>query len=434
MLSLADVEDARLRLAALELHNPLMGTAALAQLLQVRGAAGGGWRQGGCVYAGPHALAGLGWGMVGQTVSQRQCLSGLAPLVSVVRSACCPPDCPDASEPAPPANPPAQRHYTRALLPELYKVVGSASVFGDPVRLFHHLGLGVWSFLASPAAGQCTVSPERAMTRWELCSGRRGSTGLPACVCVRAHDAAPTPAESRTAPPRLAAGLVESARQRGPRQFIRGVASGTQGLFQVHSGALPLPLHTSGAALRCTTLHVRQLPPCPRCCRTVRCPMPHLLLLLLPSPPPPQNVVFALSNAATKGSQAGRKFITVLGLDRLPSAASGGGATGGPDGWGGAETSFRRRQLRDSKCSSGVDQHGIHAAHAAIGVEQNGKAAGEENNENLHFVADAKKKDGDGDIGGTGNGPDEFGDGLQQSIDEGYRTHQKTKRDRDHAG
>ena len=46
-----------------------------------------------------------------------------------------------------------QRHYTRALLPELYKVVGSASVFGDPVRLFHHLGLGVWSFLASPAAG-----------------------------------------------------------------------------------------------------------------------------------------------------------------------------------------------------------------------------------------------------------------------------------------
>ena len=33
------------------------------------------------------------------------------------------------------------------------QVVGSASLFGDPVRLFHHLGLGVWSFLANPAAG-----------------------------------------------------------------------------------------------------------------------------------------------------------------------------------------------------------------------------------------------------------------------------------------
>lgn len=37
MLSLADIEDARLRLAALELRNPLMGASALAQLLQVRG-------------------------------------------------------------------------------------------------------------------------------------------------------------------------------------------------------------------------------------------------------------------------------------------------------------------------------------------------------------------------------------------------------------
>ena len=60
-----------------------------------------------------------------------------------------------SAPPPPPPPPPCclQRHYTRALLPELYKVVGSASVFGDPVRLFHHLGLGVWSFLASPAAG-----------------------------------------------------------------------------------------------------------------------------------------------------------------------------------------------------------------------------------------------------------------------------------------
>lgn len=35
MLSLADIEDARLRLAALEVRNPLLGTSALAQLLQV---------------------------------------------------------------------------------------------------------------------------------------------------------------------------------------------------------------------------------------------------------------------------------------------------------------------------------------------------------------------------------------------------------------
>lgn len=39
ILSLADVEDARLRLAALELRNPLMGAPALAQALQVRPAA-----------------------------------------------------------------------------------------------------------------------------------------------------------------------------------------------------------------------------------------------------------------------------------------------------------------------------------------------------------------------------------------------------------
>jgi hypothetical protein len=58
--------------------------------------------------------------------------------------------------------------------------VGSASLLGDPVRLLHHLGLGVWSLLASPAAG-----------------------------------------------------LVLSARQRGPAQFLAGLASGVQGLFQV---------------------------------------------------------------------------------------------------------------------------------------------------------------------------------------------------------
>lgn len=36
---------------------------------------------------------------------------------------------------------------------------------GDPVRLFHHLGLGVWSFLASPAAGLMDTARGRAPQR-----------------------------------------------------------------------------------------------------------------------------------------------------------------------------------------------------------------------------------------------------------------------------
>ena len=47
--------------------------------------------------------------------------------------------------------------------------------------------------------------------------------------------------------PSLPAGLVESARQRGPRQFFTGLASGTQGLFQVGAGLL-LPALLSAAA------------------------------------------------------------------------------------------------------------------------------------------------------------------------------------------
>lgn len=46
-----------------------------------------------------------------------------------------------------------QRHYVRALLPQVVRVVGAASLLGDPIRLVHHLRLGVWSFLATPAAG-----------------------------------------------------------------------------------------------------------------------------------------------------------------------------------------------------------------------------------------------------------------------------------------
>ncbi|KAK2078489.1 hypothetical protein QBZ16_003329 [Prototheca wickerhamii] len=79
LVSLAELEDVRLRLAGLALRRPLIGEAALAATLQ--------------------------------------------------------------------------RHYVRALLPELVKLVGSAALFGDPIRLVHHLGLGVWAFLATPAVG-----------------------------------------------------------------------------------------------------------------------------------------------------------------------------------------------------------------------------------------------------------------------------------------
>jgi hypothetical protein len=151
LLSLADVEDARLRLAGLRLRNPLMDAAALRQRLQ--------------------------------------------------------------------------RHYLRALVPELYKVVGSASVLGDPVGLVHHLGLGVWALVAGPAAG-----------------------------------------------------LVESARARGPRQFVAGVLRGGQGLAV--------------------------------------------------------NVVFAAANAATKAAGAARKAIVVWGLERCAAPGQGGGLCLGRGGGG----------------------------------------------------------------------------------------------------
>jgi hypothetical protein len=49
----------------------------------------------------------------------------------------------------------------------MLQVVGAANVFGDPVRLVHHLGLGVWSFLAIPAAGE-TRGAKAAPTRFIL--------------------------------------------------------------------------------------------------------------------------------------------------------------------------------------------------------------------------------------------------------------------------
>ena len=74
-------------------------------------------------------------------------------------------------------------------------------------------------------------------------------------------------------------GLVESARQRGPSQFLWGLASGTRGLFQ--------------------------------------------------------NVVFAFSNAASKGSAAARKAITVLGLESYDTS------------WARAASLHRRVHWRD---------------------------------------------------------------------------------------
>lgn len=45
-----------------------------------------------------------------------------------------------------------QRHYVRSLILEIFKIIGAASMFGDPAALLHHLGLGVWAFVSSPAA------------------------------------------------------------------------------------------------------------------------------------------------------------------------------------------------------------------------------------------------------------------------------------------
>lgn len=43
------------------------------------------------------------------------------------------------------------RHYFKSLLHEVYKVLGSADLLGDPMGLLHHLGLGFWLLFANPA-------------------------------------------------------------------------------------------------------------------------------------------------------------------------------------------------------------------------------------------------------------------------------------------
>ncbi|GBG88353.1 hypothetical protein CBR_g47051 [Chara braunii] len=42
------------------------------------------------------------------------------------------------------------RHYTRQVLREVYKIVGSADFLGNPVGLVQNLGLGVWDFVSAP--------------------------------------------------------------------------------------------------------------------------------------------------------------------------------------------------------------------------------------------------------------------------------------------
>ncbi|KAK9859292.1 hypothetical protein WJX84_004797 [Apatococcus fuscideae] len=44
-------------------------------------------------------------------------------------------------------------HYLRTALPEFIKLMGSSNLLGDPMRVVHHLGFGLYSFLMQPAAG-----------------------------------------------------------------------------------------------------------------------------------------------------------------------------------------------------------------------------------------------------------------------------------------
>lgn len=100
-----------------------------------------------------------------------------------------------------------QHHYKRAFILELFKLVGAASVLGDPMSVLHHVGMGVWEFVSGPAIG-----------------------------------------------------LIESARNFGPKEFVFGLVSGTKGMMQ--------------------------------------------------------NFVFAASNATTKASSAAHKAIVLWGFDR----------------------------------------------------------------------------------------------------------------------
>lgn len=44
-------------------------------------------------------------------------------------------------------------HYRRALILEIFKLVGAANVLGDPMATVQHIGLGFWEFVSFPALG-----------------------------------------------------------------------------------------------------------------------------------------------------------------------------------------------------------------------------------------------------------------------------------------
>lgn len=45
------------------------------------------------------------------------------------------------------------QHYSRALLPGLFRLLGSVGIFGQPLRNLNYVGLGLAQFLAGPAMG-----------------------------------------------------------------------------------------------------------------------------------------------------------------------------------------------------------------------------------------------------------------------------------------
>uniref|UniRef100_A0A7I4B673 Uncharacterized protein n=1 Tax=Physcomitrium patens TaxID=3218 RepID=A0A7I4B673_PHYPA len=55
------------------------------------------------------------------------------------------------------------RHYTRQFLQEIYKVVGSADVLGNPIHFVRTLGSGMWDFVSTPAKSLKQSPRELAM-------------------------------------------------------------------------------------------------------------------------------------------------------------------------------------------------------------------------------------------------------------------------------
>ena len=78
-------------------------------------------------------------------------------------------------------------HYARAAVPVIVKLVGSASVLGDPAQLLAHLGMGLWALAAAPAAGLAAAAAEAAPGESPLAAASRAV--LAAASGVRASAA-----------------------------------------------------------------------------------------------------------------------------------------------------------------------------------------------------------------------------------------------------